>query len=179
MKHLVFLLLLSLSLVFTGCDVNDSLFPESELESDLKSAELKMVPIKGEIQSHVTAYQDGVPVQGILSGNMTHLGQLIAEKSIFNTTSLTLDEATWTISWEMSGVTCAANGDFMYYNLSGTFNIPANELIAHIEIENGTGRFQNAEGYIEARGYADDPKAITTMYMHCEGLISSVGSGKY
>ena len=178
MKKLLFLMMLCFGLVYTGCDTNNSLFPESETDGGLKSAQPRMLPIKGEIQSHVTEYLDGVPVQGILSGTISHLGQLVAEQSVFYTTSLSLDETTWTISWELSGATCAANGDLMYYDLSGTFNIPANELIAHINIKNGTGRFKNAEGYMEASGYADDPLAITTMFMHCEGLISNVGSGK-
>ena len=42
----------------------------------------------------------------------------------------------------------------------------------------GTGRFEFAEGYMDVTGYADDPLAITTMFMTGDGLISSVGSSK-
>ena len=89
-----------------------------------------------------------------------------------------VDENTWTITWEAIGDAYAANGDMLHYLFSGSFNIPTNTLTGYIDIEGGTGRFEFADGYAEATGYADNPTAITTMYMTCEGLISSVGSTK-
>jgi hypothetical protein len=168
------LLVLSLGIIITGCEKNIMLKPE--INQGLKSAEVKMVPIKGNLQSKVTHYQEGVPVIGTLSGEMSHLGLLVAENSIWNTISLGLDEITWTITWEMSGIACAANGDHFYYTLSGDFIIPENMLTAHAEIDGGTGRFEDAAGYLDITGYADDPLAITVMYMHAEGYLSSVGS---
>jgi hypothetical protein len=144
----------------------------------LKSAGVKMLPLKAEIHSNVTEYYDGVPIQGTLSGIMSHLGKLKTDKSIWKTTFLTLDEATWIITWGISGDVCASNGDLLHYTLSGTFSIPENKLTAHVDFGGGTGRFELAEGYLEVTGYADNPAAITTMYMKGEGLISSVGGKK-
>ena len=53
-----------------------------------------------------------------------------------------------------------------------------NKLKGHVEVEGGTGRFEFAEGYFTITGYADDPFAITTMYMKAKGMLSSVGSSK-
>lgn len=171
-------LVLGLSLLFIGCEKNDTLFPSAESNEMLKSAEVKMVPFKGSVQSNVTEYMDGVPIIGTLSGEMSHLGKLITEKSFWTTTSMNFDETTWTITWEMTGSACAANRDLLNYILTGTFSIPENKLIAHIDCSGGTGRFENAEGYMDITGYADNPAEITTVYMKGEGLISNVGSGK-
>ncbi|MCE4563100.1 nuclear transport factor 2 family protein [Maribellus sp. CM-23] len=173
MKRLI-LLLWSISLLFAGCDMNDSL--SNEIDNDLKSAEMKMVPIKGEIQSHVTESLNGVPVIGNLSGNISHLGKLIMDKSTWYTISVEMDEQTWTISWEMFGSVCAANGDFLKYTLSGAFSIPNNQITGQAVFDGGTGRFCQAQGSMEFTGYADDPMNIATMYMQVEGLITNVGS---
>lgn len=175
MKKII-LLALCLGFIFAGCEKNE--IADQEFNDGLKSAELKMVPVKGSLQSGVTEYFEGVPVIGTLSGEMSHLGELIVENSIWHTTALTLDEATWTITWEMTGVACAANGDLLNYVLTGTFSIYENQLIAHADINGGSGRFEDAEGYLEITGYADNPTAITVMYMDAEGMLSSVGSKK-
>ncbi|RIJ48387.1 hypothetical protein D1614_11735 [Maribellus luteus] len=173
MKRLIFLLW-SISLLFAGCDMNDSL--SNEIDTDMKSAEMKMVPIKGEIQSHVTESLDGVPVIGNLSGNISHLGKLISDKSTWYTIFVEMDEQTWTISWEMFGSVCAANGDFLKYTLSGAFSIPENKITGEAVFDGGTGRFCQAQGSMEFTGYADDAMNITTMYMQIDGIISNVGS---
>jgi hypothetical protein len=177
MKKIMFLML-GLGFLLTACEKNDVFYADPEVDGMLKSAEVKMVPLKAEFQSIVTEYNEGVPVKGLISGKMSHLGKLVTEKSIFNTTDLTLDESTWTITWEMSGTSCAANGDLLFYSLSGTFSIPENKLTAHVIINGGTGRFEFAQGCMDVTGYADDPAAITTMYMKGEGFISNVGSKK-
>lgn len=173
MKRLIFLLW-SISLFFAGCDMSNSLFPESD--ENLKSAEMKMVPIKGELQSHVTETLNGIPIYGTLSGTLSHLGKLITNRSHWYTISVEMDEQIWTISWEMFGSVCAANGDFLNYNLSGSFNITNNEIYGQIYFDGGTGRFSQAQGMTEFTGYADDPMNITTMYMQAEGMITNVGS---
>jgi len=178
MKNLIFLLTLILSLLFAGCDCGNSLYPESEFDGELKSAELKMVPIKGEIQSHVSESLNGIPVFGTLSGNVSHLGKLVPNESTWYTISVEMDEQTWTITWEMFGAVCAANGDLLNFYLNGTFSIMNNKLSAHVDIVNGTGRFENASGFMDCTGYADDPLAISRMYMSCQGLISNIGSTK-
>ncbi len=89
------------------------------------------------------------------------------------------DEQTMSISWEMFGLTCAANGDLIYYTLSASFSIPNNEITGLVEFDGGTGKYANTEGYMNITGYADNPVAITTMYMECEGIISIVGNDHY
>lgn len=174
----ILLLVLSLGLLFTSCEKDSLVFSEAEADGLLKSAELKMVPVKAEIQSTVTEYYEGVPVVGTLSGTMSHIGKLNTEESIWHTTSLSFDETTGTITWEMIGNSCASNGDLLHYTLTGTFSISENQLNAHVDMNGGTGRFEFAEGYMDVTGYADDPLAITTMFMTGDGLISSVGSSK-
>lgn len=176
MKNLLILFMFILSLVFTGCDVNNSLLPKSEIDGELKSAQLKMVPIKGDAQSHVTESLNGIPVFGTLSGTVSHLGKLDIDESTWYTVSVEMDEQTWTISWEMFGALCAANGDLLKYTLSGSFSILDNEISGHIDFNGGTGRFSQAGGTAEFTGYADDPMNITSMYMHMDGMISNVGS---
>lgn len=178
MKKLLFLFL-SLGILFTGCD-NDVLVPDATNDAALKSSHVKMVPLRGEIQSHVDVYDNGIPLMGTLSGQMSHLGKLNMEESVWTTNSLTIDDGI--ITWEMTGKLCAANGDLVHYNLTGVFDMVKNELDADSEIVGGTGRFKFAEGYMEITGYAEFdatyPMLITTMHMKGEGLISSVGSGK-
>lgn len=174
----VLLLVLSLGLLFTSCEKGGLVLPEADTDGMLKSAELKMVPIKGELQSQITEYIEGVPMQGLLSGKLSHLGELNAEKSVFHTTLLTFDNIAMTLHWECTGTLCAANGDLLYYTLACDFAMLSNELTGHSDIANGTGRFEHAEGLVYFTGYADDPYAITSMYMTCEGLISNVGSSK-
>jgi len=173
MKRLIFLLW-SISLLLTTCDMSDPLLPEKDVE--LKLAEMKMTPIKGEIQSHVTETLNGIPVFGTLSGNLSHLGKLISDNSTWYTISVEMDEQSWTIVWEMFGSVCAANGDFLKYTLNGSFNILENKISGEIKINGGTGRFSQAQGSMDFTGCADDPSNITTMYMHTEGIISNVGS---
>jgi len=169
MKRLIFLIW-SISLIFVGCDRNDSSFNEN-----LKSAELKMVPITGKIQSHVTETVNGIPVFGTLSGNLSHLGKLITDKSKWYNISVELDEQTFTILWKMFGSVCAANDDFLNYTLTGSFSIPDNKISGQVYFDGGTGRFCQAQGSLEFTGYADDPMNITTMYMNIEGMITNVG----
>lgn len=167
-----------MSLFFAGCDLSNDLIPETEINDNLKSAEMKIVPIKGEVQSHITVYSENIPVEGLLSGKVSHLGKLIAENSVFYTTDMSLDESTMILHWEMMGSVCAANGDMLNYLLAGDFEMLNNQLIAHADFNGGSGRFENAEGFLEITGYADDPINITTMYMTCKGLISNVGRSK-
>ena len=176
MKKLLFLFL-SFGILFTACN-NDALVHDAMNDADLKSGHVKMVPLKGVAQSHVDVYDNGIPVMGTLSGKMSHLGKLNMEESVWETTSLIFDDVNWIITWEMTGVICAANGDLLNYTLTGDFVIAENKLTGHVEVDGGTGRFEFAEGYFTITGYADDPAAITTMYMEAEGMLSSVGSSK-
>ena len=172
----VLLFVLSLGLLFTACEKGGPVLPDADADGMLKSAELREIPIKGEIQSQVTQSLNGIPVFGTLSGIISHLGKLQTEKSVWFTNTVEIDEATWTISWEMFGVVCAANGDLLNYTLSGSFNIPENKMNGHVDFDGGTGRFGQAQGYMNFTGSADDPMNISAMYMQAEGLISNVGS---
>ncbi len=172
MKRLIFLLW-CMALLLAGCETNDSLLPDVDM--NLKSAEMTTVPIKGELQSFVTESLNGIPVFGTLAGNISHLGKLISDKSTWYTISVELDEQTWTISWEMFGSVCSANGDFLKYTLSGSFSIPDNEISGQIDFDGGTGKFSQANGTAEFTGNADDPMNITAMYMQMEGEITNVG----
>ncbi|WP_163710167.1 ester cyclase [Mangrovibacterium lignilyticum] len=173
MKRLIFLLW-CMSLLFAGCETNDPLLPDVDVNQ--KSAKTTMVPIKGELQSIVNESLNGIPVYGILSGSISHLGELTADKSTWYTISVEMDEQTWTISWEMFGAVCAANGDLLKYTLSGSFNIPENNMSGEVNFDGGTGRFAQAQGNMEFTGYADDPTNIAAMYMEGEGMITNVGS---
>ena len=83
MKKLLFLFL-SIGILFTGCN-NDALVPDATNDADLKSGHVKMVPLKGVAQSHVDVYDNGIPVMGTLSGQMSHLGKLNREESVWVT----------------------------------------------------------------------------------------------
>ena len=174
----VLLFVLSLGLLFTSCEKGGLVLPDADTDGMLKSAEVKMLPFKADIQSTIIEYNEGVPVSGFLSGTMSHLGKLNAEKSIWYTSALSFDENTGTITWEAFGDSYAANGDIMHYLFSGSLNLPTNTLTAYVDIDGGTGRFEFADGYMDITGYADDPTAITTVHMEGEGFISSVGSSK-
>jgi len=178
MRHLIFLITLSLSFLITGCDLNNPLNSDSENEAELKSTELKMVPIKGKMESNVTESLNGIPVFGTLAGNISHLGKLMTDKSVWYTISVQMDEQTWTISWEMFGAVCAADGDLLKYTLSGTFSIPDNKISGQADFNGGTGRFSQARGFMKFTGYADDPMNITKMTMQMDGTILNVGSSR-
>ena len=45
-----------------SCEKDDVFYPDSEVAGRLKSTEVKMLPIKGEVQSIITEYYEGVPV---------------------------------------------------------------------------------------------------------------------
>ena len=172
MKRFIFLLI-SLSLFFTGCNIDETAFPETD--ANLKTAKMKMVPIKGDFQSRVSDSLNGIPVFGTLSGNISHLGKIVPENSTWYTLSVDLDEQTWTITWEMFGTVGAANGDLLHYTLAGSFSIPENTISGQINFSGGTGRFCQAKGSAEFSGYADDPMNITSMFMQMEGMITNVG----
>lgn len=173
MKKLI-LLLGCMGLLIAGCEKSDTSI--SGLDENLKSAKIKMVPIKGEIQSYVTFDLYGVPVLGSISGNLSHLGKFDAEKSTWYHTSVAFDANTNIFSYGMFGSFCAANGDLLKYIASGEFDVANNSATQHADFIGGTGRFGQAQGYIDATGYADDPVKTTAMFFEGEGMISNVGS---
>jgi steroid delta-isomerase-like uncharacterized protein len=173
MKKII-LLLACVGLFISGCEKSDLSLPG--VDENLKSAKIKMVPVKGDIQSVISFYLGPMPVCGKVSGNLSHLGKFDAEKSTWYHTSVDFDANTNIFSYGMFGSLCAPNGDLLKYTASGEFDVVNNIATQHAEFMGGTGRFGQAQGYIDASGYADDPEKTTSMFFEAEGMISNVGS---
>jgi hypothetical protein len=173
MKLKLIIVVLMLIAFVTGCDKDA--FLTSETGGNLKSAELKNVPVIADIYAIVTEEQDGVAYAGNLGGTMSHLGNLILEKSTFLRTKLEM-KAGPTVYWEMFGDVAASNGDVMHYSLWGELNLTNNEYISTVTYDGGTGRFVNVTGHIDLTGYVDHE--THQLMMKGEGMISNIGSSK-
>jgi hypothetical protein len=156
--------------ILTGC--NKEAFFGEEADVNLKSAELKTVPVKGQIYAIVTEERDGMAYAGNLGGIMSHLGELIVEKSTFLRTKLEMREGP-AVYWEMYGDVAASNGDLLHYTLWGELNLAKNEYVSVVTYNDGTGRFKNATGQVDITGYID---ANGQLVMNGEGFLSNVGS---
>ncbi|WP_163709296.1 hypothetical protein [Mangrovibacterium lignilyticum] len=171
MKRII-LLLISIFIIAYGC--NDDILPaDSALENGtLKNAEVKMVPIKGEVFNH---FYGEHPDYGTMSGFLSHVGILNETESTWKSVD-DGDGSPLTISKDI--VFCAANGDKLTGRWDGMF-ISQTELEGIMFFEGGTGRFENASGQTTANGYiVIDGGKLIGMYLAGEGEISNVGSGK-
>ena len=176
-----FLIVFALALFFSGSQKDDTLFTETENNAALKSAEVKWLPIKGNNgYVVVTEFFNDFPSQGICGGNMTHLGKLQAEKSIWYTVNVEVpdSEMPWMLLWTQEGDWCAANGDLLHWSIITTVDMMNQTVGGTAYFDGGTGRFKNAEGYFNLKGHPDADDATRFIVEEGVGEISSIGSSK-
>ena len=171
MKRIIFLMF-GIFILAYGC--NDGILPaDSALENGaLKKAEVKMVPVKGEIFNH---FYEEHPDYGTMSGFISHIGKLNETESTWESVD---DGDGNPLTVTKNIVICAANGD----KLTGRWeakHINQTEVEGIMYFEGGTGRFENASGQTTASGYmVFDGGQLIGMYLAGEGEISNVGSSK-
>jgi hypothetical protein len=178
--------LIALLFLFAGCS-KDEFFGE-EPDSNLKSAQLKMLPISWDIHVVITKYEfpggHPTPTGGPMEGIVSHLG-LLKEGSYWEADSYIRDDDATpsTVDYEISGKLVAANGDELNLTTVGTIThlgpVEA-EWIGKMYFSGGTGRFENAVGEAESQGWLtrDENGIPHSVDMHLEGKLSSVGSSK-
>ena len=164
MKTLVYLFAIAM-LLFAGC-AKDEMFEE---DMNLKSAEVKSIPLKGDFYSVPTAWdENGMMSSGYLVGNITHLGKMIPELSTFDVTQADLS-AYPIVGYGMAGQLAAANGDLLYYTLVGTVDMTTGIVEADVTYTGGTGRLAKYTGYAHFTGQTDPATGIT--YCTTEGAL--------
>lgn len=170
MKFNLFFSVVILVAIAAGCTKD----PVNETATgQFKSSEVKTVPLHADIYAIVTQEESGVAFLGNLAGNMSHLGQLITENSTFERTYFEFREGP-AIYWEMIGDVAAANGDLLHYTLWGLYNITLNQYASTVTYSGGTGRFENASGFLDITGYVDQQTGY--LMMDGEGSLTTVGS---
>ena len=171
MKRIIFLLI---GIFIIACGYNDDILPaDAALENEtLKNAEIKMVPIKGEVFNH---FNEEHPDYGTISGFMSHIGKLNETESTWEK----IDDGDGNpITFSIKVVGCAANGDKLKGRYDGK-HINQTDVEGIMFFEGGTGRFENASGQTTANGYiVVDGGKLIGMYLAGEGEISNVGSSK-
>jgi hypothetical protein len=176
-----FLILSAFALFFTGCE-KDEFFTETTNNAALKKAVVKEVPIKAlDAYVVVTDFFNDFPSQGICGGNMTHLGKLKADKSIWYTVNVDVidSEMPWILLWTQEGDWCAANGDLLHWSIVTTVDMMNQTVSGTALFDGGTGRFVNASGYFNLAGHPDPDNPTTRFIVDSGvGMISNVGSGK-
>jgi hypothetical protein len=164
MKTLVYLFTIAM-LLFAGC-AKDEMFNE---DMNLKSAEVKTIPMKAEFYSVPTALDEyGLMAAGYLEGNFTHLGKLNPELSTFLTTNVEFLSEILVKFW-MEGQLGAANGDLLYANLIGTVDVTTGIVEADVTYPGGTGRLEKYTGNAHFTGQLDPATGI--VYCTLEGTL--------
>lgn len=162
-------------LLFAGSACNKDPFFTEEPEVSLKCAEIKTVPIKADFYAVVSSWiPEGIPYSGNLGGNFSHLGKIDFEKSTFERIGLEI-LGPYTLRWEMFGEVVAADGDILHYTLWGIMDKEKNEYTSKVTYNGGTGRFENASGYLDVTGFIDESSIL---WMKGEGLLANVGNSK-
>ena len=165
MKTLVYLFTIAM-LLFAGC-AKDEMFNDEDM--NLKSAEVKSIPLKGDFYSVPTAWdENGMMSAGYLVGNITHLGKLIPDLSTFEITEADLSTYPIIVYW-MEGQLAAANGDLLFYKIVGTANMTIGTTEADVTYTGGTGRLAKYTGYAHFTGQTDPTTGIT--YCTTEGVL--------
>lgn len=180
MKQFIFLLIGIFFIAF-GC-TEDLLDTDSILGNEnLKHAEIKMVPIRGEIFGAVEEYTpQGFGIRGTMAGFFTHLGKLDEMNSIWENRSVDPSQLPL-LSYVNDIVFCAANGDLVYATYYGVVNVQTLEASGNLVFEDGTGRFENVSGELVGYGYSERDEStgrLVGVHLEGEGVISNVGSSK-
>lgn len=180
MKTLVYLFVIAM-LLFAGC-AKDEMFTDDSA-SNLKSASVKMVPLKTDFYSITTAVDEYMlPAEGYLVGTFPHLGKLISEKSTWKSTTTGVvfnEDATGYLSStsHVEGQDVAANGDILYYYFDSSFDYVNNVFTADpVKYNGGTGRFENCTGEGLCTGYIDYETGL--FMLHVDAMLTNVGSSK-
>ena len=180
MKRIIFLMI-GLLFIASGCS-NEMLNTNSELEqSNLSYAKNVMLPIKGEVIISVDEYDDqGLGINGKMSGYLTHLGKLNHVGSTWVTLYHDFSQYPPIVIQVNDLVFCAANGDLVYGTYTGYLDVTTSVIDGFCILENGTGRFKNVTGHTTVTGYPwyDEFGRVEGIRFVCEGEISNVGSGK-
>ena len=178
--------LIALLFLFAGCSKDE--FYGEEPDSNLKSAEVKMLPISWDMHVVLTkfAFPGGhpTPIGGPVEGIISHLGELTADSYWEAYRYIRYDDVDPSyIDYGIEGKLVAANGDELNFTTEGilTHLGPVDgEWVAQMNFSGGTGRFEYSVGEGDAHGWmARDENGIPhSVDMHVEGALSSVGSSK-
>jgi hypothetical protein len=128
----------------------------------------------------VTEYNGNFPSKGICGGNITPLGKLQADKSIWHTVKVEPDSVDPAIlNWLQEGDWCAENGDLLHWSIETKMDQINQKVSGRTIFKGGTGQFKNAEGYIDLSGHPD-PEDPTSRFIVEKGVgeIFNVESGK-
>lgn len=125
---------------------------------DMTSTPL-LIPIPGLDPTDPKNY---LPSKMFVSGNATHMGQVITEKSICEVTEFTFlletDEQNNSLPFLMqkgTGVMTADNGDYYQINWWVKTSLPSWNYVGEVEMHDGTGKFEGATGTVSMIGKID------------------------
>jgi hypothetical protein len=119
------------------------------------TSQMLLVPIPGLDPTDPKNY---MPSRMFVSGNATHMGEIITEKSVCDVTEFTFyvdDQGHPFLSQVGTGIMTAANGDA--YNITWWVktSLPSWNYVGEVEIQDGTGRFKGATGTVTMIGKVD------------------------
>ena len=183
----LFLTVAALLFLFNGC--NKDAFFEEELNSDLKSAELKMLPVSWDFNVLLDEFgiSEGeyTPIGKTVEGTISHLGKLDGA-SFWKALQYDRhkDVPYPYIDYKIIGKLVAANGDELIFSSEGLLYPQGDEDGINWDVKmyfsGGTGRFANAVGEGDAVGilFRNEQGIPVSMTMHLEGKLSNVGSSK-
>lgn len=101
------------------------------------------------------------PKQYIMSGQFTHFGEIDAQVSTMETSGITLDPR-FGLKGNVRITLTSSKGEHL--NLLGEFfSFKDNSSKAYLHFSGGTGRFEYAEGWMNAYGQADPMTGVQTM----------------
>lgn len=188
MKKLLFFIGM-IFMVSIGCQ-KDEIFTDLEYETTLKNettlkrAEIKMVPLKGEIIEIVdldAGFMDcfGTPYPSRyldISGHLTHLGNVAGGfADLFNCRMEIRNEVPHLVT-NVSGVFKAANDDVLTYEGELWFSlIDMTDAGSAFNITGGSGRWKNAMGSFIA---SFEPQVDGTLLYIVNGEVTSPGKNK-
>jgi hypothetical protein len=128
----------------------------------------------------VTEYNENFPSKGICGGNITPLGKLQADKSIWHTVKVEPDSVNPEIlNWLQEGDWCAENEDLLHWSIVTKVDQANQKVSGRTIFKGGTGQFKNAEGYMDLSGHPDpkDPASRFVVEMGV-GEIFNVENSK-
>ena len=183
----LFLTVAALLFLFNGC--NKDAFFEEESNLQIKSAEMKMLPISWDINVLLDEFgiSEGeyTPIGKTIEGTISHLGKLDGA-SFWNASKYDRHKNVPYpyIDYIITGKLIAANGDELNLSTTGFLYPQGNEDGIYWDeimyFSGGTGRFENAVGEGQAVGVLirNEQGLPVSMIMHLTGELSNVGSSK-